>query len=323
MAGFFVGNEAITTGNGSVTSPYIKAAARDMKAYRDKKGYRNIPIGYSAADIASLRPMLQDYLSCGSNTSERIDFFALNAYSWCGDSSYQQAGYDNLEKNAKDLPVPIFMSETGCNTVRPRDFKDQEALFGEMADVWSGSIIYEWIEEQNNYGLISYGPKVDPSSPNAPPDGFPRSGMFGKEPKKKYHKHLLITPGKPTPVEPDFPNLSAVWKTLNPTGIKASDYRPTQTSIACPAFTKGAWEVVPTSVLPTLGQKHNYDNNPTSASSGATQTPTSGGKGTASGSGAADPAATNSAGAATDGLGKELKSTAALLVGVFGVFAWL
>lgn len=178
VAGFFIGNEAITTSNGSVTSPYIKAAARDMKAYRDKKGYRNIPIGYSAADIASLRPMLQDYLSCGNNASERVDFFALNAYSWCGDSSYQQSGYDNLEKNAKDLPVPIFMSETGCNTVRPRDFKDQEALFGEMADVWSGSIIYEWIEEQNNYGLISYGPKVDPASPNAPPDGFPRSGMF-------------------------------------------------------------------------------------------------------------------------------------------------
>jgi hypothetical protein len=304
VAGFFVGNEAITTGNGSVTSPYIKAAARDMKAYRDKKGYRNIPIGYSAADIASLRPMLQDYLACGGNASERIDFFALNAYSWCGDSSYQQAGYDNLEKNAKDLPIPIFMSETGCNTVRPRDFKDQEALFGEMADVWSGSIIYEWIEEQNNYGLISYGPKVDPSSPNAPPDGFPRSG-------------------KPTPIEPDFPNLSAVWKTLNPTGVKASDYHPTHTSISCPAFTQGAWEVVPTSALPSLGQKHNYDNNPTAASSGAKQTPTSGGQGSASGSGAADPAATNSTGAAADGLGKELKSTAALLVGVLAVFAWL
>jgi hypothetical protein len=44
--------------------------------------------------------------------------------------------------------------------------------------VWSGSIIYEWIEEQNDYGLISYGSKVDPASPSAPPDGFPRSGMY-------------------------------------------------------------------------------------------------------------------------------------------------
>ncbi|XP_014562179.1 glycoside hydrolase family 72 protein [Bipolaris victoriae FI3] len=304
VAGFFVGNEAITTSNGSVTSPYIKAAARDMKAYRDKKGYRNIPIGYSAADIASLRPMLQDYLSCGNNASERVDFFALNAYSWCGDSSYQQSGYDNLEKNAKDLPVPIFMSETGCNTVRPRDFKDQEALFGEMADVWSGSIIYEWIEEQNNYGLISYGPKVDPASPNAPPDGFPRSG-------------------KPTPVQPDFPNLSAVWKTLNPTGIKASDYKPTHTSIACPAFTEGAWEVVPTSALPTIGQKHNYDSSPTSDGSSATQTSGSGAKQSGSGSGTADTSAPQPTAAAADGLSKELKSTGAMLLGVLIVFAWL
>lgn len=131
---------------------------------------------------------------------------------------------------------------------------------------------------------------------------------------------MLIPPGKPTPIEPDFPNLSAVWKTLNPTGIKASDYKPTHTSISCPAFTQGAWEVVPTSALPTLGQKHNYDNNPTAAASGAKQTPTSGAKGTASGSGAADPSAT---GAAADSLGKELKSTAGLLVGVLAVFAWL
>lgn len=27
-----------------------------------------------------------------------------------------------------------------------------------MVDTWSGSIIYEWIQETNNYGLIQYGP---------------------------------------------------------------------------------------------------------------------------------------------------------------------
>lgn len=175
LAGFFVGNEAITTANGSVTAPYIKAAARDMKKYRNDKKYRNIPIGYSAADIAQLRPNLQNYLACGSDSADSLDFFSLNAYSWCGHSSYEQSGYDILEKNSTDLHIPIFMSETGCNTVRPRDFQDQTAIFGEMSDVWSGSIVYEWIEEANNYGLISYGPKVDVASA---PDGFPRSGML-------------------------------------------------------------------------------------------------------------------------------------------------
>jgi len=35
-------------GNNSIAAPYVKAAARDMKAYRNSKGYRNIPVGYSA-----------------------------------------------------------------------------------------------------------------------------------------------------------------------------------------------------------------------------------------------------------------------------------
>lgn len=78
VAGFFVGNEMLTVGPSSAAAPYIKAAARDMKAYRDDKGYREIPIGYSAADIADLRPNLQNYMACGGNASEALDFYSLN-----------------------------------------------------------------------------------------------------------------------------------------------------------------------------------------------------------------------------------------------------
>ena len=46
-----------------------------------KKGGRYIPIGYSAADIASIRPMFQNYLACG-DPSIAIDFFAVNIYEW-------------------------------------------------------------------------------------------------------------------------------------------------------------------------------------------------------------------------------------------------
>lgn len=28
-----------------------------------------------------------------------------------------------------------------------------------MANTWSGAVIYEWIQEMNNYGLVSYGPQ--------------------------------------------------------------------------------------------------------------------------------------------------------------------
>lgn len=52
-----------------------------MKAYRDAAGYRRIPIGYSHADVAGLRPVLQNYLACG-DSAQAIDFFGLNAYEW-------------------------------------------------------------------------------------------------------------------------------------------------------------------------------------------------------------------------------------------------
>lgn len=305
LAGFFVGNEVLTTSNGSVAAPYVKAATRDMKAHRDSKKYRNIPIGYSAADIASLRPMLQNYLACGTNASETIDFFSLNAYSWCGNSDYMTSGYNQLEANSADYSIPIFFSETGCQTVRPRTFQDQTAIFNQMADTWSGAIIYEWIEEANDYGLVSYGAKVDPASPSAPPDGFPRQGT-------------------PTPIQPDFSNLANVWKTLSPSGVKESAYSPTNSAPACPAQTSGVWDVNASSSLPTLGQTFNEQ--AATATASATG-PSASGTGTAKPSGtqtgSPSAASAGSTGAASDGLSRELAGPAAALVAVLAAFACL
>jgi 1,3-beta-glucanosyltransferase GAS1 len=119
VAGFFVGNEVLTQGADSPAAPYVKAAARDMKSYRNSKGYRDIPVGYSAADIAQLRPNLQNYLACGNNASESLDFFSLNAYEWCGQSTYEQSGYSALQQNASNYSIPIFFSETGCMVGQP------------------------------------------------------------------------------------------------------------------------------------------------------------------------------------------------------------
>lgn len=237
VAGFFVGNEVIAKNDQSLAAPYIKAAARDMKAYRDSKKYRDIPIGYSAADIAELRPSLQNYLACGNDSSQAIDFFGLNAYEWCGPNDMTTSGYNNLNAMSKDLHIPIFFSETGCNTVRPRDFADQSAILGpEMNDIWSGTMVYEWIEEANNYGIISYGPKLPATATGVNiEDGFTRKGQ-------------------PTPVVPDYPNLKSQWATLNPTGIASSDYTPSLTAPACPGSTAGGWLVDGDVPLPTVGQ---------------------------------------------------------------------
>ncbi|KAK7517371.1 Glucanosyltransferase-domain-containing protein [Phyllosticta citriasiana] len=293
-AGFFVGNEVLTTGNGSVAAPYVKAAARDVKAYREKKGYRNIPVGYSAADISTLRPMLQNYMACSSNASENLDFFSLNAYEWCGDSSYTVSGYQELQKNASAYNIPIFFSETGCNTVRPRTFGDQSAIFSApMSNTWSGAIIYEWIEEANNYGLVSYGHKVDPTASSAPQDGYPRSGT-------------------PIPVSPDFSNLKRQWATLTPDGVKMSDYNPSLSAPECPAFTSEVWEVNGAVALPSLGQTFDAADR---------SSITAGGTGSRTGSAAA--ASTTKTGAAATA-GGDVRRMGVGLAGVMvGAFVYL
>ncbi|KAI9684754.1 MAG: hypothetical protein M1829_000129 [Trizodia sp. TS-e1964] len=249
-AGVFVGNEIITASNGSNAAPFIKAAVRDVKAYQTAKNLRKVPVGYSAADIAELRPNLQNYLTCGTNPSENIDFFGLNAYEWCGASSYPLSGYQQLTVNFTQYLVPIFFSETGCNTNRPRDFADQDSILGpDMDQVWSGAIIYEWIEEQNNYGLINYGPKVDPKSNPDALDGFPRSGT-------------------PTPVSPDFDNLKSRWATLTPSSIALTAYKASNSAPSCPSSTSGQWNVDGNVALPTLGQTaQKAGSSPTSKSS--------------------------------------------------------
>ncbi|KEY70708.1 hypothetical protein S7711_07334 [Stachybotrys chartarum IBT 7711] len=240
VLGFFVGNENIARMEDSPAAPYLKAAARDMKAYRDSKGYRKIPIGYTAADIKELRPMLQDYLTCGGNFSESVDFFGLNSYSWCDPSTFEASTYDQLQEYAYNFPVPIFFSETGCIVPGPRVWEDQEAIFSEpMVNHWSGAIVYEWIQEQNNYGIVSYGPPTDDHTGNDETvfDGFTRKGT-------------------PTPKSPDFENLKSRWETIHPTGISRDDYDPDVVSTRpCPTSTEGGWWEVDGNVrLPTLGE---------------------------------------------------------------------
>jgi hypothetical protein len=161
-----------------------------------------------------------------------------------------------------------------------------------MTPYWSGSIVYEWIEEANNYGLIQYGPKVDPSSPGAPPDGFPRSG-------------------KPTPLEPEWSNLSKVWAAAKPSGVEESAYKPSLTAPECPARTSGTWEVDGSSALPTLGQSYVAQVSGTATSSGSQPTGTQ-----------AQAGSTPTGGASPGSPVKELRAMGFGLVGVLVGFFW-
>nr|O74137.1 RecName: Full=Protein EPD2; AltName: Full=Essential for pseudohyphal development 2; Flags: Precursor [Candida maltosa]BAA32730.1 EPD2 [Candida maltosa] len=155
VLGFFAGNEVTNNRTNTDASPFVKAAVRDMKKYIKDNDYRTIPVGYSSNDDEDTRVAIADYFACGS-LDDRADFFGINMYEWCGRSTFATSGYKDRTEDFKNLTIPIFFSEYGCNEVSPRVFQEVGTLYSDqMTDVWSGGIVYMYYEEANHYGLVS------------------------------------------------------------------------------------------------------------------------------------------------------------------------
>ncbi|CAI8498223.1 hypothetical protein CAS74_003986 [Pichia kudriavzevii] len=211
VLGFFAGNEVITNSTNSNAAPFVKAAIRDMKTYISDKGYRKIPVGYSANDDAHTRVDSADYFACGDDDI-KADFYGINMYEWCGNSNFKESGYEDRTEEFSNLTVPVFFSEYGCNEVQPRKFTEIATLFSdEMTDVWSGGIVYMYYQEVNNYGLVSV---VDDSTVSTMAD-------------YKYY--------------------SSEINAIHPTSAKASDV--STTALACPTTNK--YWMAATSLPPT------------------------------------------------------------------------
>jgi 1,3-beta-glucanosyltransferase GAS1 len=100
------------------------------------------------------------------------------------------------------------------------------AIYGpDMTPVLSGAFVYEWIQEANDYGIITY------------PDHTVQDG-------------LNVSVGSPVPMQPEFNNLKSQWAAASPVGVSMAAYTPTNTDPACPAVTAGTWEIDANLALP-------------------------------------------------------------------------
>ena len=158
---FFSGNEVLNNEEtGATVPPYVRAVTRDLKNYIKKHSSRAIPVGYSAADVRSILFDTYNYFQCSIKGDDgdmsKGDIFALNSYSWCGESSFKTASYDQLVSGFAGNSVPLFFSEFGCNTPSPRGFSEVPTIYSSQMDsIFSGGVVYEYTQEPNNYGLVN------------------------------------------------------------------------------------------------------------------------------------------------------------------------
>lgn len=104
---FLSGNEVINNASNTNVAPYVKATTRDMKQYIGDRGYRKIPVGYSAADVDANQQLMAEYLNCGTD-DQRADFYSINDYSWCDPSSFETSGWDTLVANYTNYGLPLL-----------------------------------------------------------------------------------------------------------------------------------------------------------------------------------------------------------------------
>ncbi|CAL9729495.1 1,3-beta-glucanosyltransferase Gas1p [Monosporozyma unispora] len=213
VLGFFAGNEVSNDKTNTQASAFVKAAIRDTKQYIKDKKYRTIPVGYSSNDDEDTRVSMADYFACG-DSDEKADFYGINMYEWCGKSTFKSSGYADRTAEFKNLTIPVFFSEYGCNEVSPRLFTEVQTLYGsDMTDVWSGGIVYMYFEEDNHYGLVS-----------------------------------IEDDGSVKTLD-DFNNYSSEINNITPTSANTASYTPSATSLACPAT--GAYWKATTNLPPS------------------------------------------------------------------------
>jgi len=206
--GYIASNEVSNRINNTGASAFVKAAVRDVKAYVRSKGL-STPVGYAIADAGDIAANQEAYFACSTNPDDDPDFYGINIYRWCGNSTYQLSGYDVVTNTFTDWPIAVMFSEYGCNVPRTRYFDEVISLYStNMTGVFSGGLVYEYSNETNDYGLVVVN----------------------------YASNTI------TPLS-DWTNYKNKLAQVNGTSssVKLSTYNPTLKTVECPAVNASAW----------------------------------------------------------------------------------
>lgn len=148
-----IGNEVVTETNNTVAAPFIKAAARDVKAYLKSKGSSAL-VGYASTDGSGWRDPLANYLACDKD-DDSLDIYGLNNYRWCGAGSFE-GSYASVQQSFENYPIVAYFSEYGCVSQPPRLWTEATALFSsQMTPVWSGGLAFSYFPATGGYGMIT------------------------------------------------------------------------------------------------------------------------------------------------------------------------
>ncbi|KAF9045226.1 glycoside hydrolase family 72 protein [Panaeolus papilionaceus] len=167
-----VGNEVVETTT-VPSAPFVKAAARDIKAFLKSKGSNRL-VGYASIDgPADFKQNLAEYLSCdpssGNSDATSIDIFGLNNYEWCGDSTFQSS-YAGTTQLFENYNVVAYLSEFGCITKPPRLWTEVAAIFSsDMSPVWSGGLAFSYFPRSSDvgdYGMVTISADNTTVTPN-------------------------------------------------------------------------------------------------------------------------------------------------------------
>ncbi|KAH9890994.1 Glucanosyltransferase-domain-containing protein [Cubamyces lactineus] len=156
-----VGNEVIDGPAATGTAAFIKAAARDVKAYLNSISSSAL-VGYAAIDGGDdwVLP-LAEYLSCDPSDTNSgataIDLFGLNNYEFCGDAS--PSVYNTKNGDFAGYNVVAYFSEFGCVHSPPRLWTEVPTIFSPpMSDIWSGAVAFSYFPDQasdGEYGMVT------------------------------------------------------------------------------------------------------------------------------------------------------------------------